>query len=95
VTVRRDHLSRWVSGALQVGGLVSIAIVAIGVVFNLGAVTRVGLFVVVLTPIARLAAAGAAFLRHRERRYAAATAIVLALLVGGLAIAIVSSGSGS
>jgi uncharacterized membrane protein len=95
VTMRRDDLSRWVSGALQVGGLVSIGVVAIGVVFSLEAVTRAGLLVVVLTPIARLTAAGAAFLRHRELRYAAAAAIVLALLVGGLALAIATSGLGS
>jgi uncharacterized membrane protein len=95
VTVRRDDLSRWVSGALLVGGLVSIAIVAIGVVFSLEAMTRAGLLVVVLTPIGRLTAAGAAFLRHREVRYAGATAIVLSLLVGGLVIAIATSGSGA
>lgn len=95
MTARRDDLSRWVSGALQVGGLASIGIVAIGVVFNLEAVTRTGLLVVVLTPIVRLIAAGAAFLRHRELRYATATALVLVLLVGGLVIAIATSGSGS
>lgn len=92
MTVRRDDLSRGVSGALQVGGLVSIGIVAIGVVFSLEAVTRVGLLVVVLTPIGRLTAAGAAFLRHRELRYAAATAVVLTLLVGGLLIAVATGG---
>lgn len=87
MTVRQDDLSRWVSGALQVGGLVSIGIVAVGVVFGLEVVTRAGLLVVVLTPIGRLTAAGAAFLRHGERRYASATAIVLALLLAGLAVA--------
>ena len=92
MTVRRDDLSRWVSGALQVGGLLSIGIVAIGVLFSLEAVTRAGLIVVVLTPIGRLAAAGAAFVRHRELRYAAAAAIVLVLLIGGLVVAIATSG---
>ena len=94
MTARRDDLSRWVSGALQVGGLVSIGIVAIGVVFSREAVTTVGLLVVVLTPIGRLTAAGAAFLRHGELRYAAASVIVLALLVGGLAIAIATARPG-
>jgi uncharacterized membrane protein len=87
MTVRRDELSHWVSAALQVGGLISIGIVAVGVVLGLDAVTRAGLLVVVLTPIGRLTAAGAAFLRHGERRYAFATAVVLALLLGGLAVA--------
>lgn len=95
MTVRRDDLSRWVSGALLVGGLVSVAIVAIGVAFSLEAVTRAGLLVVVLTPIGRLAAAGAAFLRHGELRYAVASSVVLALLVGGLAVAVLTAGSGS
>ena len=94
MTTRRDDLSRWVSGTLLVGGLLSIGIVAVGVVFSLEAVTRVGLLVVVLTPIGRLTAAAAAFLRHRELRYAAASAIVLALLVGGLAIAIATGRPG-
>lgn len=92
MTVRRDDLSRAVSGALQVGGLLSIGIVAVGVVFGLEAVTRLGLLVVVLTPIGRLAAAGAAFLRHRELRYAAATGVVLTLLVAGLLLAVATGG---
>jgi uncharacterized membrane protein len=95
MTVRRDDLSRWVGGSLQVGGLLSIAIVAVGVVLGQAAVTRAGLLLVVLTPIARLAAAGAAFLRHGELRYAIASAVVLALLVGGLAVAVATAGSGS
>ena len=95
MTARRDDLSRWVSGALQLGGLLSIGIVAVGVIFSLEAVTRAGLLVVVLTPIGRLAAAGAAFLRHRELRYAAATGVVLSLLVAGLIVAIATSGAGS
>jgi uncharacterized membrane protein len=94
VTIRRDDLSRWVSATLLVGGLLSIGIVAVGVLFSLEAVTRVGLVVVVLMPIGRLTVAGAAFLRHRELRYAAASAIVLALLLGGLAIAIATSRPG-
>ena len=94
MTARHDDLSRWVSSALQVGGLLSIGIVAIGVVFSLEAVTRVGLLLVVLTPIGRLAAAGAAFVRHRERRYAAASGVVLTLLVGGMLVAVATSGRG-
>lgn len=94
MTIRRDDLSRWVSVALQVGGLVSIGIVAVGVIIGQEAVTRTGLLVVVLTPIGRLVAAGAAFLRHGELRYAIASSVVLALLVGGLAVAIATAGSG-
>ncbi|MGZ8563094.1 MAG: DUF1634 domain-containing protein [Candidatus Limnocylindria bacterium] len=95
MTVRQDDLSRWVSGVLQIGGLISIGIVAVGVVLGLDAVTRAGLFVVLLTPIGRLTAAGAAFLRHRERKYAFATAVVLALLLSGLAVAALAPRVGS
>ncbi len=95
MTVRHDDLSRWVGGALQVGGLISIAIVAVGVVLGQEAVTRAGLLVVVLTPIARLAAAGAAFLRQGELRYAIASAVVLALLLGGLLVAALAPRLGS
>lgn len=94
MTEPHDDLSRWVSGALQVGGLLSIGVVAIGVLFSLDAVTRAGLLLVVLTPIGRLSAAGAAFLRHGERRYAAATGVVLFLLVGGMLVAFVTAGKG-
>ena len=94
MTARHDDLSRWVSGALQVGGLVSVGVVAIGVLSGLGAVTQVGLVLVVLTPVARLSAAGAVFLRHRELRYATATGVVLTLLVGGMLVALATSGRG-
>ena len=94
MTARHDDLSRWVSSALQVGGLLSIGIVAIGVVFSVEAVTRLGLLVVVLTPVGRLAAAGVAFVRHRELRYAAASGVVFTLLVGGMLIAVATSGRG-
>lgn len=94
MTARHDDLSRWVSSALQVGGVLSIGIVAIGVVFRIEAVTRLGLLLVVLTPVGRLAAAGVAFLRHRELRYAAASGVVITLLVGGMLVAVATSGRG-
>jgi uncharacterized membrane protein len=94
MTPPHDDLSRWVSGALQVGGLLSIGVVATGVLLSLDAVTRAGLVLVVLTPIGRLSAAWAVFLRHGERRYAAATAVVLALLVGGMLVAFLTAGRG-
>lgn len=94
MSARHDDISRWVSSALQVGGLLSIGIVAIGVVFSVEAVTRLGLLVVVLTPVGRLAAAGVAFVRHRELRYAAASGVVFTLLVGGMLIAVATSGRG-
>lgn len=95
MTVREDDLSRWVGGALLAGGLISIGIVAAGVVLSIDAITRAGLLVVLLTPIGWLTAAAAAFLRHGERQYAFATAVVLVLLLGGLAVAAVAPRIGS
>lgn len=95
MTARHDDLSRWVSAALQVGGLLSIGMVAVGVLFSLEGMTRAGLLVVVLTPVGRLAAAGLAFLRHGERRYAAASGVVVTLLVGGMLVALLTAGRGT
>jgi len=50
-------------------------------------IVAVGLLLLTLTPIAQLLAAVAAFARQGERRYAAVSAIVLGLLVIGIAAA--------
>lgn len=86
-----DELSRWVGGALLAGAVISIAVVATGVLLGIGSITRAGLLLVVLTPMGHLAAAAAAFVRHRERRYAIVALVVLSLLVGGLAVAALTS----
>lgn len=82
-----DDLSRWVARALAVGAVASIALVIAGTMFGMASITRAGLLLLVLSPMGHLAAAAAAFVRHGERRYAVAAAIVLALLGAGLAIA--------
>lgn len=86
-----DDLSRWVGAALLAGAAISIAVVGIGVLLGIGGITGAGLLLVVLTPMGHLAAAVAAFARHRERRYAIAALVVLSLLAGGLAVAAVAS----
>lgn len=86
-----DDLSRWVGGALLAGAAISIAVVAAGVLLGIGSITRAGLLLVVLTPMGHLAAAAAAFVRHRERRYAIVALVVLSLLAGGLAVAALAS----
>ena len=90
-----DDLSRWVGGGLLAGAFISIAVVAAGVVLGVGSITRAGLLLVVLTPMGHLAAAAAAFVRHRERRYAIVALVVLSLLAGGLAAAALTSGLGN
>ncbi len=90
-----DELSRWVGGALMAGALISITVVATGVLLGVDSMTRAGLLLVVLTPMGHLAAAAAAFVRRRERRYAIAALVVLSLLAGGLAVAALTPGLGS
>jgi hypothetical protein len=82
-----DELSRWVGGALLAGAALSIGVVAAGVLLGIGSITRAGVLLVVLTPMGHLAAAAAAFVRHRERRYAIVALVVLLLLAGGLGVA--------
>jgi Protein of unknown function (DUF1634) len=91
----RDNLSRWVSGTLQLGALASIGLVAVGLVIGAEGVTGAGLWLLVLTPAGRLVAAIGSFVRSGEARYAAAGTLVLALLVGGLALSLVTRGAGS
>lgn len=86
-----DDLSRWVGAALLAGAASSIALVAAGVLLGTAGITHAGLLLVVLTPVGHLAVAAAAFARHGERRYAAAALVVLSLLVGGLAVAALTS----
>ncbi len=57
-------------------------------------IVALGLLLLALTPIAQLLAAIAAFARQGERRYAAISAIVLALLVVGIAAAAILTPSG-
>jgi general stress protein CsbA len=91
----RSDLARWVGGALQAGGAVSIAVVASGLLLGMTSITGIGLFLVVLTPIAHLAAAAAAFVRHRERGYAIVTVFVLSMVAGSLLIAALFARNGS
>ena len=86
-----DQLSRWVGGALAIGGAASFVTVAVGVVLDIGSITSAGLLLLVLTPAGHLVAALAAFVRRREVRYALAAATALALLLGAMALAAFSA----
>lgn len=89
-----DDLSRWVGATLLAGAAASVAVVAAGVLLGIASITYLGLFLVVLTPMAHLAAASAAFVRHGERRYAIVALMVLSLLAGGLAVAALAAPTG-
>jgi hypothetical protein len=57
-----------------------------------GSVVLLGIVLLVLTPIAQLVAAAAAFARNGERRYLVTTAVVLAILVASLVLAALTMG---
>lgn len=50
------------------------------------AMIQAGLLLLLLTPVARVVAAGWAFLKEGERRYALVSAAVLALILAGLVL---------
>jgi len=57
-------------------------------------IVAIGLLLLTLTPIAQLLPAVAAFARQGERRYAAISALLLALLLIGIAVAAILTRSG-
>lgn len=58
-----------------------------------GSVVLLGILLLVLTPVAQLVAAAAAFARNGERRYLIVTLVVLSVLLSSLVLAAVT-GSG-
>ncbi|HEU5325914.1 MAG TPA: DUF1634 domain-containing protein [Candidatus Limnocylindria bacterium] len=57
-----------------------------------GSVVLLGILLLVLTPIAQLVAAAAAFARNRERGYVIVTLVVLGVLVFSLVLAALTGG---
>lgn len=57
-----------------------------------GSVVLLGILVLLLTPVAQLVAAAAAFTRNRERGYVAVTLLVLGVLVFSLVLAALTGG---
>lgn len=89
-----DEVSSWVGGALTLGALAAFAVVAAGVVLDLGGVIMAGLLLLVVAPIGQLLVALVALARARERRNALAAGAAMALLVGALALAAASATMG-
>ena len=90
MTERAAELGRWVSGAIQVGTAVSVALLLVGVASGRSAIAWYGLLLLTLTPALQLGVAAVAFGRAGELRYTAIATIVLALLLAGLAAATVA-----
>lgn len=89
----------WLTGAAEAGagsaGATSGGLLAQIAAFKPGSIVSLGLLLLVLTPVAVLAAALVAFIRSGEHRYVAITSLVLGLLVVGvLAASLVSQGVG-
>jgi uncharacterized membrane protein len=57
-----------------------------------GSVVLLGILLLVLTPVAQLVAAAAAFARNRERGYVIVTLVVLGVLVFSLVLAALTGG---
>jgi len=89
-----DRLEHVVGRVLRTGSIASTAILAVGLALALllppfshaQTVIRVGLFVLLLTPVARVVASVFEYTRDRDWLFAALTAIVLAIVVGSLLV---------
>lgn len=89
-----DRLEHVVGRVLRAGSIASTAILAVGLALALlfppsshaQTVIRVGLFVLLLTPVARVVASVFEYTRDRDWLFAALTAIVLAIIVGSLLV---------
>jgi uncharacterized membrane protein len=85
VTVRTDFLGRWLPAAIQLGTLVSAALMLLGVVLGLAMIAWYGLLLLTLTPVLQLGVAAVGFGRLHESRYSLIAAVVLTLLLAALA----------
>ncbi len=92
-----DRLERVVGHVLRIGSLASASILAVGLALALAvpsfapaqAITRVGLFVLLLTPVARVVASVFEFTHDRDWLFASLTFCVLAIIVASLLVGIV------
>jgi len=91
-----DRLERVVGHVLKAGSITSTAVLAVGLLLTLAipsfapaqTITRVGLFVLLLTPVSRVVASVVEYTRDRDWLFAAATFAVLAIILGSLLIGV-------
>ena len=79
---------------MQIGTGAAVAVMLAGVVLGRPVIAWYGLLVLTLTPVLQLGAAAIGFARLRELRYSLVATAVLALLLVGLAAAVVGRGLG-
>ncbi len=91
-----DRLERLLGRVLRVGALSSTSVLAVGLGLALlvpslvaaQAISRIGLFVLLLTPVARVVASVVEYTNDRDWLFAGLTFIVLAIILGSLLIGI-------
>jgi len=91
-----DRLERLVGRVLRAGSLGSTSILAIGLLLALvvpsfgpaHTITQAGLFVLLLTPVARIVASVFEYTRDRDWLFASLTFVVLAIVVGSLLVGV-------
>jgi uncharacterized membrane protein len=91
-----DRTEETLGRVLTVGSRTSTLILAIGLALALAIpaarttywLLTVGLVILILTPIARVAVSVVVFARQREWLFVICTSIVLALLIGGVIVAV-------
>jgi uncharacterized membrane protein len=91
---RSAELGRLLAGAMQIGTVTSVAVMVAGVVLGRPVIAWYGLLLLTLTPALQLGAAAIGFARLRELHYSLVATAVLALLLAGLAAALVGRGLG-
>ncbi len=91
-----DRLEGVVGRVLRIGSIASASILAVGLLLTLAVpsfavaqtITRVGLFVLLLTPVSRVVASVVEYSRDRDWLFTALTFIVLAIVVGSLLVGV-------
>ncbi len=93
-----DRLERVVGHVLKLGSVASTSILAAGLLLTLAvpsfaaahAITRVGLFVLLLTPVSRVVASVVEYTRDRDWLFAGLTLAVLVIILGSLVVGILA-----
>jgi uncharacterized membrane protein len=91
-----ERLERVVGRVLRIGSLTSASILAIGLLLALvvpsfapaGTIVRVGLFVLLLTPVARVVASVVEYVRDRDWVFASLAFIVLVIVLASMLVGI-------
>jgi uncharacterized membrane protein len=91
-----DRLERVVGHVLKIGSVASASILAVGLLLTLAlpsfapafTITRVGLFVLLLTPVARVVASVVEYTHDRDWLFASLTFAVLAIILSSLLVGV-------